>query len=65
MRKFAYMFVVFGLAVGLGVWLNQSPKRLLWIKSLPYPSPQTRKAAMPMQLRLSIWYKAPKMPRSL
>ena len=24
MRKFAYMFVVFGLAVGLGVWLNQS-----------------------------------------
>ena len=26
MRKFAYMFVVFGLAVGLGVWLNQSPK---------------------------------------
>ena len=26
MRKFAYMFVVFGLAVGLGVWLNQSPQ---------------------------------------
>jgi len=24
MRKFAYMFVVFGLAVGFGVWLNQS-----------------------------------------
>jgi protein-disulfide isomerase len=26
MRKFAYMFVVFSLAVGLGVWLNQSPQ---------------------------------------
>ena len=26
MRKFAYMFVVFGLAVGLAVWLNQSPQ---------------------------------------
>ena len=26
MRKFAYRFVVFGLAVGLGVWLNQSPQ---------------------------------------
>ena len=26
MRKFAYMFVVFGLAVGLGIWLNQSPQ---------------------------------------
>ena len=26
MRKFAYMFVVFGLAVGLGVWLNQFPQ---------------------------------------
>ena len=26
MRKFAYMFVVFGLAVGLVVWLNQSPQ---------------------------------------
>ncbi len=26
MRKFAYMLVVFGLAVGLGVWLNQSPQ---------------------------------------
>ena len=26
MRKFAYMFVVFGLAVGLWVWLNQSPQ---------------------------------------
>jgi len=26
MRKFAYMFVAFGLAVGLGVWLNQSPQ---------------------------------------
>ena len=26
MRKFAYMFVVFGLVVGLGVWLNQSPQ---------------------------------------
>ena len=26
MRKFVYMFVVFGLAVGLGVWLNQSPQ---------------------------------------
>ena len=26
MRKFAYMFVMFGLAVGLGVWLNQSPQ---------------------------------------
>ena len=26
MRKFAYMFVVFGLAVGLGVWLNQPPQ---------------------------------------
>jgi len=26
MRKFASMFVVFGLAVGLGVWLNQSPQ---------------------------------------
>ncbi len=26
MRIFAYMFVVFGLAVGLGVWLNQSPQ---------------------------------------
>ena len=26
MRKFAYMFVVFGLAVVLGVWLNQSPQ---------------------------------------
>ena len=26
MRKFAYMFVVFCLAVGLGVWLNQSPQ---------------------------------------
>ncbi|MDB4593639.1 DsbA family protein [Paracoccaceae bacterium] len=26
MRKFAYMFVVFGLAVGLGVWLNKSPQ---------------------------------------
>ena len=26
MRKFSYMFVVFGLAVGLGVWLNQSPQ---------------------------------------
>ena len=26
MRKFAYMFVVFGLAVGLGVWVNQSPQ---------------------------------------
>ena len=26
MRKFAYIFVVFGLAVGLGVWLNQSPQ---------------------------------------
>ena len=26
MRKFAYMFVVLGLAVGLGVWLNQSPQ---------------------------------------
>ena len=26
MRKFAYMFVVFGLAVGLGVWLNHSPQ---------------------------------------
>ena len=26
MRKFAYMFVVFGLALGLGVWLNQSPQ---------------------------------------
>jgi len=26
MRKFAYMFVVFGLSVGLGVWLNQSPQ---------------------------------------
>tara|TARA_B100001059_G_C17828501_1_gene583059 strand:+ start:1982 stop:2656 length:675 start_codon:yes stop_codon:yes gene_type:complete len=26
MRKFAYMFVVFGLAAGLGVWLNQSPQ---------------------------------------
>mgnify|MGYP001229171471 FL=1 len=26
MRKFAYMFVVFGLAVGLGVWLNPSPQ---------------------------------------
>ncbi len=26
MRKCAYMFVVFGLAVGLGVWLNQSPQ---------------------------------------
>jgi len=26
MRKFAYMFVVFGLAVGLGVWLNHPPQ---------------------------------------
>ena len=26
MRKFAFMFVVFGLAVGLGIWLNQTPK---------------------------------------
>ena len=26
MRKFAYIFVVFGLAVGLGGWLNQSPQ---------------------------------------
>lgn len=26
MRKFAYMFVVFSLAGGLGVWLNQSPQ---------------------------------------
>ena len=26
MRKFTFMFVVFGLAVGLGIWLNQSPK---------------------------------------
>ena len=26
MRKFAHMFVVFGLAAGLGVWLNQSPQ---------------------------------------
>ena len=26
MHKFAYIFVVFGLAVGLGVWLNQSPQ---------------------------------------
>ena len=26
MRKFVYLFVVFGLAVGLGVWLNQSPQ---------------------------------------
>ena len=37
MRKFAYMFVVFGLAVGLGVWLNQSPQTAALDQELALP----------------------------
>ena len=37
MRKFAYMFVVFGLAVGLGVWLNQSPQTAALDQEFAFP----------------------------
>ena len=37
MRKFAYMFVVFGLAVGLGVWLNQSPQTAAFNQEFALP----------------------------
>ena len=37
MSKFAYMFVVFGLAVGLGVWLNQSPQTAALDQELALP----------------------------
>ena len=37
MRKFVYLFVVFGLAVGLGVWLNQSPQTAALDQEFPLP----------------------------